>query len=448
MREDNELTVLNIRQDTVTIELNRVYGSIAYAYMKYMWAPGMPVHVGALIDNWREKLENGFDVEPKLIHYLPDSGYCLVLTSDYFSQRNFGGLEELLWNLCVDTMKEDILCPALQIHIPEFSDAMSPEEKAQLLLQKNGRQELLIRKIIKQIHVDYEYYHDMGPYMLEMDRRFFCSICCLACTTAFEASNSTCRKCAYSVHNTDKFSPIKTLVPGTAPIEDFYGVILRESYRIAPGGRLRRVDEAFSEFYKSLWETKRDHVVELYGRECFQWNDNPELIYLLKELFDFSIIKEWNMSDNEYNHTTDSEGNDTGRFRIVTRTSKDVNVYDADDFIDIDALIQNITCALEQFYEKTCPNCTHAYEVGTPECEDCWRNSKLVNNYVPRRRPKKEDQTICKHNCIPKSFMICCNKCSYRTECAYKCGHWYNPNTCGQALYISGKEVQSDGKNL
>ena len=163
-------------------------------------------------------------------------------------------------------------------------------------------------------------------------------------------------------------------------------------YDLAPSHKPRRIDEIIEQCCKFCDERIGDKIViRLDEKEV--WDFVKDMIY------DFEAFRQLNLSQAEINNEiTDSDdpnrkggfaacfvGHDDNGNVVSIETTNDYN-----DFIDLDAAVQNIVYELIQrnVNSTDCMLCKYAKEYcscepsGCDECQTCIHNPKYKSNYV------------------------------------------------------------------
>lgn len=414
-----------MREKKRIIELKDFCGDIAYAYMELISTDHSECHIGAILDNWRNEMEDDFD--NALIHYLPNRGYCLVLSDDDAKRKE--ELFRLLMRLCKSQKDMKSLCPILSLDDAEIVAVTNDNgqkvsrlkwEKPDEELDKKYKSVLdIIDKIIRIIDTGYCLRGWKGLYSTDVDRLFRCSHCVVKHKWKPNMNDECCTKCLNSDKYVDNYCSIEA--PIVCYLHRFIGIFLREAYRLAPGGRLRNVDKVITELYER-------HIPELLVFSNKSSTNDIEAI--LEDFMTIPEIQDWNLSANERTE-----------FSIVTRYSDSINKYSDSEFIDLDALTQNIVFELMRNTER-CSGCIYFGQ--KDKCEKCWRNNSLKDLYVCNREPKRDNQTICDYDCVAGDFMICCNSCTRTDNCKYVCEHsakCTEETPCEHALFVNNKRV-------
>ena len=163
-------------------------------------------------------------------------------------------------------------------------------------------------------------------------------------------------------------------------------------YDLAPSHKPRRIDEIIERCCKFCDERIGDEFV-IYLDEKEVWDFVKDMIY------DFDAFRQLNLSQAELdNGITDCDdpnrkggfaacfvGHDDNGNVVSIETTKDYN-----DFIDLDAAVQNIEYELihRSINSTDCMFCKYAKEYystepsGCDECQTCIHNPKYKSNYV------------------------------------------------------------------
>ena len=163
-------------------------------------------------------------------------------------------------------------------------------------------------------------------------------------------------------------------------------------YDLAPSHKPRRIDEIIEQCCKFCDERIGDEFV-IYLDEKEVWDFVKDMIY------DFDAFRQLNLSQAELdNGITDCDdpnrkggfaacfvGHDDNGDVVSIETTNDYN-----DFIDLDAAVQNIVTELIQrsVNSNDCMFCKYAKEYfstepsGCAECQTCIHNPKYKSNYV------------------------------------------------------------------
>lgn len=152
-------------------------------------------------------------------------------------------------------------------------------------------------------------------------------------------------------------------------------------------------------------------------------------------------FQELNLTQNEYEAGIKVDDENRAKFKITT--SHDKNDADSwrNDFIDLDAFIQNVNRRLLDIIDidSDCFLCIHQDESSgstldcgfSEKCKTCCVNPNLTNNFECGRQPKGEYTFACKFDC-PKNRYICCEECEDRNTCGSVCDS--HSADCGLAI--------------
>lgn len=158
-------------------------------------------------------------------------------------------------------------------------------------------------------------------------------------------------------------------------------------------------------------------------------------------LFEIPEFKELNLSHIEYEKEISVDDESRPKFAIHTRYDKYNSESWKEDFIDLDAFVQNVNRMLQIIIDSDsdCFCCVHqgnnaesTLDCGTDEeCKNCSVNRNLKNNYECCRQPKGKYTFACKYDC-PKNLYICCEECEEKESCTNKCNG--KTENCGNAI--------------
>lgn len=159
-------------------------------------------------------------------------------------------------------------------------------------------------------------------------------------------------------------------------------------------------------------------------------------------------IPEFRNLNLTYNESQEGiDVNDPNRPMIVISTIYDVDTEDGwkDDFIDLDAAIQNICYEISQIYKWNddcfcCKyNCTNS-EI----CNTCINNPNFQNNYTTENRPYgSEIERWCSKGCV-EGMAVCCYDCNYKDKCQERCCNSFFTNdivNCDSMIYRKDENI-------
>lgn len=170
------------------------------------------------------------------------------------------------------------------------------------------------------------------------------------------------------------------------------------------------------------------HKVSIEKGELYKFCDK-----LLKEIPEFN---ELNLTQNEIDKGITLD-DDRPSFQFTSRyDKKDENSW-RDDFIDLDAFIQNLVFHLNQRLDlnNDCFLCINQDESSentlssgqSDKCKTCKINPNFTNNYETCRQPKGKYTMACNFDCY-KAKYICCIECDDKDNCTHKCDS--TPDKC------------------
>lgn len=214
-------------------------------------------------------------------------------------------------------------------------------------------------------------------------------------------------------------------------------------YDQAPNRQPRKADEIM----RGVQSNFRNDSRCCNDNEWYFINMEKDKIYEFIKSILTSIpeFRELNLTQNEFEAGVSVD--DENRPDLKLTTSYDKNSADSwrDDFIDLDAFVQNVNRHLFDVMdiESDCFLCIHqdkdsksTLACGSGEkCKSCRVNPNLTNNFECGRRPKGEYTFACKYDC-PKSLYICCEECGDKETCDSVCGS--HSEDCGLAINRKG----------
>lgn len=154
--------------------------------------------------------------------------------------------------------------------------------------------------------------------------------------------------------------------------------------------------------------------------------------WLHDTLFECKDYQNLNLTYNEREAGIDV--NDENRPQFVFHTRYDVDTKESwkEDFIDLDAIIQNVMTTLcpvklsDDLDVSNCEFCEH-YDKESNECLNCKHNKELRNNFklcmtseIEEERKKKELKKWCSESCY-NQYDICCYECEEKETCEHRC---------------------------
>lgn len=177
-----------------------------------------------------------------------------------------------------------------------------------------------------------------------------------------------------------------------------------------------------------------------FGRSYIYMTQTDFIKWLKCSLLSIPEFLNLNLSYNERSKGVSAQ--DKGRRTIVFTSIYDKTTEDSwkDDFIDLDAVLQNIECSLLNDYAEftTCILCRHCSDglqnsFTALECLTCQHNPRFTDNYTSRNKPFGNDFSHwCQSSC-PNQRSICCWDCNKKDSCNDRCcGSYFTENkiTC------------------
>lgn len=158
-------------------------------------------------------------------------------------------------------------------------------------------------------------------------------------------------------------------------------------------------------------------------------------------LMSISEFQELNLTQNEFEAGIAVDDENRGKFKVTSHYDKNSADSWRDDFIDLDAFIQNVNRRLIDIIDidHDCFLCIHqnndsksTLDCGSGEkCKSCRVNPNLTNNFECGRQPRDEYTFACKFDC-QKSLYICCEECKNKNICDFACNS--HSKDCGLAI--------------
>ena len=237
---------------------------------------------------------------------------------------------------------------------------------------------------------------------------------------------------------------------------DFLGIVAGVCFKMSPGGIVRNFDKIMGtlvEYTKTTFEVTDNGLLKFFKKDSLRRSVRTWVSETLEKIPE---VQDLNLSMEEYLNKVSVNDPNRKSFRFTTLTTPSGDFFDPSDFIDLDALYDNITDEILNVISNQSPHMCFlcGYSVGgeatdSDRCKKCIQNPMcmLTDNYEARRSPKRPKQTICMFNCIPKMLMICCKDCT-KEDCEHRCDE--SPETCQIATYIEGvnyNEWKESGKH-
>ena len=153
--------------------------------------------------------------------------------------------------------------------------------------------------------------------------------------------------------------------------------------------------------------------------------DDKDTIYtFIKDmLMNIPEFKDLNLSYNEYNKNISIDDPSRETYKFISMYDKNIEDSWKDDFIDLDAFINNVVyLIMDNIKSKDCFGCKYYPSDRNHEfCNTCiLKYSDLKNNFESERKPRGKYTFACKYNCY-KSRYICCEECKDKDTCTQKC---------------------------
>lgn len=168
-----------------------------------------------------------------------------------------------------------------------------------------------------------------------------------------------------------------------------------------------------------------EYQLRMTEQEMWNWLHNT--------LFAFKDYQNLNLSYNEREAGIDV--NDENRPQFAFHTRYDINTKESwkNEFIDLDAVIQNVMSTLcpvrlkdeDTIQLKSCTFCEH-YDKESNECLTCINNKKFKDNFMiisadeDEHYRKKDEKKWCEQSCT-NQYDICCYSCSEKDNCENRC---------------------------
>lgn len=226
------------------------------------------------------------------------------------------------------------------------------------------------------------------------------------------------------------------------------GAYAKLLYEMSPGNKPFRADDVMAEAREAF----QSHMIKSYWCDLLVIEKTDKGLYdFFREVLDdkpgfhllnyTKVLMRTKFSDEElatkpleeiYN-VMKTVPNDGLRFSdMYTRPETTQEEWD-NDFIDLDAFIQNFTYALEKMCESNdCFLCQYSKN-GSVICTKCYVNEDFKNFYKSNVSYSK-GHTVCSVGC-PRGLKICCSDCKkdekfgkLYADCPYACDD--TPDTC------------------
>ena len=197
---------------------------------------------------------------------------------------------------------------------------------------------------------------------------------------------------------------------------------------------MKKVVENYLDFIRSKDSDITDDII--FDKA---YNSIPEknLVDFIKSLiWDIPEFKELNLSQREYENNISVDDPNRSKYRFVTRYDVDTMESIRDDFIDLDAFLNNIIRNIYMITEAGDDDCFLCnYDMSNLDnkpCENCKRHyNDLEDLYESNREPRGNHKLSCENNCW-RGFYICCTECN-RINCKDRCSG--NPDNCGNVKH-------------
>ena len=177
-----------------------------------------------------------------------------------------------------------------------------------------------------------------------------------------------------------------------------------------------------------------------FGRPTLCMTEEDFKKWLWDSLFEIKEFRNLNLTYEERENGVDVD--DENRFGITFTSMYDSRTEESwkKDFIDLDAVRQNIMYELKKHYkDEDCFLCDHDGQ-DSLECLTCTNNPKFGNHYSHTNRPFGRDiERWCAVGCT-YSRAICCYDCDRKDTCEDRCcGSYFTEDkiTCDAIVHRS-----------
>lgn len=215
-------------------------------------------------------------------------------------------------------------------------------------------------------------------------------------------------------------------------------VLVRQYPNIGVPRKLETILEKVREYFREngSWDNWRQDYLISIPVTCedpkeLQGAESKALMKFLDEhVKTIPEFRELNLSMNEYNAHVSVDDPKRGSYRFTTMydtasSEKDPTLYN--DFVDLDAAVQNITCAYYDHIdiEKDCFGCIQnikdeLYSTRTTSpCSNCMRRWG-EDYFTSVDKPKGKNTTACAGDC-PFGKYVCCKECNKIDHCDFVC---------------------------
>lgn len=222
---------------------------------------------------------------------------------------------------------------------------------------------------------------------------------------------------------------------------DLMFVIAGQLYAQAPNHTPRKADVILTKVNNKF----REDCLTDYGDWHYKYIEEKKIYdYIYKLLFSIPEFEELNLSLKEYEKGINVNDESGPKFNLYTAYDIKTEESWKDDFIDLDAFVNNVVHELYKRREKDSSDCYFCIHKDTNLCEECKLNRNITVKYEGNRIPKGSYRTACKFDC-PVGNYICCDECSKKDTCEQRCPG--KLETCKNLLYyINNIKSEDDNK--
>lgn len=188
-------------------------------------------------------------------------------------------------------------------------------------------------------------------------------------------------------------------------------------YYISPLNDPIDIDKIMNHVNARVTERCVDSTVDMYSYICFDDVDDFKS-WLDNMLMSCSEFKNLNLTKREREMGIDVD--DENRQQIAFTSLYNDIPYD-DNFVDLDACLQNIVChVVRDLDTSSCFLCDHMDD--EEYCNTCTLNERYSNKYEHKNTPFNTDKFDgwCKYDCY-KSIAVGCLDCDEYETCDHKC---------------------------
>lgn len=131
-------------------------------------------------------------------------------------------------------------------------------------------------------------------------------------------------------------------------LDETMGAVAYNAYRMAPNNAPRKIDVVMDKIKAYLMKNYEQPFESDKTFWCKEFEQNDVSVFMHDMLFSIPEFSEWNLSQIEFEKGISVDDDSRGKFAFTSMYDVRDNDYWKNDFIDLDAFLQNVCMTISK----------------------------------------------------------------------------------------------------